>query len=913
MRLGAALFGVVLATPLAATGVAAQPEIVLNYETFTLDNGLEVVLVEDHSAPVVAVDVWYDVGGANDPAGRSGFAHLFEHVMFQGTANLDKDALLRLVDDAGGSYNAYTALDRTAYHETLPAHQLPLGLWLEADRMASLAVTQTNLDNQRAVVIQEYQQNYGNAPYGLALRDFYTLSYSYEPYRRAPIGSVEELNLATVAEIRAFHDTYYVPNNATLVVAGDFDPAEARALVQEFYGPIPRGAKPPALPDWQPEQQDAAEVYVIEDSLIRIPATLIGYEVPPPNHPDASALSVLATILSVGDSSRLATDFIYTGDALVADAFIDVNNGPGLFGVILLPGGIDRDQLEQKFANELADIIASGVSDDELEKAVALNRSQRIASMETAMGIAEEVHSGVALFDDPAAVVNELDEIAAVTSADIQRVAAEYLAPEDRHIFRVNQGAPQPFVEPVPFVGATGTPADDEWEVAFALPIAEPPEPLAVTTLDFPPITETTLANGLDVVIVEMPELPVISLDLIFRGGASLVGDQSPAVASIAAGLLTRGTTTRSAQEIAATIEQRGGVTGAYSSNDLIGFGIFALIEDRELAFDLLADMAFNPAFPEEEIAVQLGQLLGGLEAALSDPSAQRGRAFYPAIYGEHPYGSIVTLADLPDITRDDIVSFYDEVRHPDNGLLVVAGRITADEAMTLLEARFADWPVEGEAPEISYPAVEPATGLPVILVDVPGAQQADIVLGNIAVRGNEPERYNLSVVNAVLGQGLSSRLNRLIREELGYTYGVGSGLSFPVDFGTFTVSTGVQASAVVEVVDAISAEVERIRTEPIEELELTAVRDGMIGRFALSLETYQDFVNTIASYWVRGLPLSDVAAYPEHIAAVTPATALDAAGRLLPADLVVVVAGDAEVLGPLLEAAGPVTIVESR
>jgi zinc protease len=215
-----------------ATGFAsAQPRIPLDYTTFTLDNGLQVFLVEDHSAPVVTINVWYNVGGANDPDGRSGFAHLFEHLMFQGTANLAKDELLRIVDDAGGTFNAYTAVDRTAYHETLPAHQLPLGLWLEADRMASLAVTQTNLDNQRAVVIQEYQQNYTNAPYGMALLDFYTLTYSYEPYRRSPIGAVADVNAATVDEIRSFHETYYVPNNATLVVVGDFRARTRRTLL----------------------------------------------------------------------------------------------------------------------------------------------------------------------------------------------------------------------------------------------------------------------------------------------------------------------------------------------------------------------------------------------------------------------------------------------------------------------------------------------------------------------------------------------------------------------------------------------------------------------------------------------------------------------------------------------------------
>lgn len=897
---------------LAATPLAAQPTISLNYETFTLDNGLVVYLVEDHSAPVVAVDLWYHVGGANDPEGRSGFAHLFEHVMFQGTANLGKDDLLALVDDAGGTFNAYTALDRTAYHETLPAHQLPLGLWLEADRMASLAVTQTNLDNQRSVVIQEYQQNYGNAPYGLALRDFYTLTYSYGPYQRAPIGGVEDLNAATVQEIRDFHATYYVPNNATLVVAGDFDPAEARALVETYFGPIPAGDEPPALPDWQAEQQTEAAIFTIQDSLVRIPATLIGYEVPTPAHPDMAALDVLATILSGGDSSRLARDYIDTGAALVADAFLETNAGPGLFGVILLPGNVSRDELEEQFAADLARIVSEGVTQAEIDKAIALMRSGRIAGMETALGVAEAVQLGLAYYGDPEAVLNELDQIAAVTPDDVMRVAAEYLAPEDRHVFRVDIGEPQPFEEPVPFVGATGTPADDEWEVDFVLPFAEPPAPLPVTELTLPPITEVTLDNGLTVIVVEMPELPVISLDLVYRGGSSIVTGP-PALSSIAAELITRGTTTRDAQTIAGTLEATGGVTGAYASGDYIGFGIFALIEERELAFDLLADMAFNPVFPENELNVQLGQLAGGLEAALGDPADQAGRAFYPVIYGDHPYGAITTLDDLGAITREAIVAYYESIARPENALLVVAGRINADEALALVEARFADWEGTGEAAEIGVPDAQPQTGLPIYLVDVPGAQQAEIRVGNIAATGTDPGRYPLSVANAVLGQGLSSRLNRILREERGYSYGVRSSLSFPVGKGVFIVSSSVQVSTVAEAIQEVINEVARLRGELIPESELIPVRDGMIGRFALNLETYQDFVNTVSSYWVRGLPLEDIAAYPEIIATVTPQLALDASLFLLPSELVVVVAGDAATLAPLLETMGEVTILQPK
>jgi zinc protease len=546
---------------------------------------------------------------------------------------------------------------------------------------------------------------------------------------------------------------------------------------------------------------------------------------------------------------------------------------------------------------------------------VALIRSGRMASLETALGVAEEAQSGEQLYDDPSAVTMELQKLAAVTPADVQRVAAMYLAPERQHIFRVDQGPPQPFEEPVPYVGATGTPQDDAWTVNYALPYPDPPAPLPVTSLDFPPMSVETLPNGLEVVVVETPELPVLSLDLVLKGGQSVVpAGEPPAVADITAQLMTRGTTTRDAQEIADTIESRGGVTGAYSGDDLIGFGIFSLIENRELAFDLLEDMAENPTFPDDELQVQVGQLQGGLEAGLSDPGAQVGRAFYPAVYGDHPYGAITTLDEVPNISRDQIQAFYDLVAHPQNALLIIAGRITADEGMALARSHFADWPSSGAPLAINLPAAAPSTPDTTVLVNVPGAQQAELMMGNIAVTGDNPDRYALSVVNAVLGQGLSSRLNQLLREQKGYSYGVSSGISFPADVGTFVVSASVQTSAASDAIASIESEVARIRTEAIGEDELARVRDGMVGRFALNLETYQDYVNTISSYWVRGLPLTDIEDYPERIGAVTPESGLAAAERYLPQNLVTVVSGDASVLQPELEGSeGKVDVIDPR
>ena len=879
---------------------------------YTLENGLEVTLVQDSTAPVVAVNVWYRVGGANDPDGRSGFAHLFEHMMFQGTANLGKEQFLRIIEDAGGELNAYTSTDQTVYYETVPAHQLPLALWLEADRMASLAVTQTNLDNQRAVVIQEFQQSYGNSPYGEALLELFTLPFTYEPYQTAPIGSVEDLNMATVEEISAFHATYYLPNNASLAVVGDIDLEETRALIEQFFAPIPRGEEPPALPEFVPQAQAEAEIITVEDDLINIPAVLIGYETVPFAHPDYPALSLATTILSVGNSSRMAREMVDTGVALVADTVVLDNRGPSLFGVLLLPNfNTTIEAVESAYYDQVARMIADGVTDEELDKAINQLRSGEIFALESVFALAESVQSANYYYDDPNSVFASIDRFEEVTSDDIRRVLEQYLAPENRHIIYVEPSEAHVRDYPAPFVGATGDPSDDAFEVDFALPYTEAPASLEIKEFNLPQITQATLENGLQVVVIEHDDIPVISLDLIMKGGSTLVDPTLSGLVGMTGGLLTRGTETRTAQELASEIEQVGGTIGASASDDYVTAGIFALTEHTELAFELLSDVVLHPTFPQEEIDLQRDQIRTGLEAELKDPEAQASRLFNQTLYGEHPYGQQPTFETIDAITRDDIVAFYEAVRHPQNALLVVAGDVRFDEIMPHVEAAFADWAESDTPPIIEYPTLEPADAETIYLVNVPGATQAQVRIGNLGLYGTDPERYRVSVMNSILGGGFPSRLMQNLREDKGYTYGIGSGFSYPADRGTFRISTSVNAGATANAIREIFYEVERLRTEPVSEAELVGVRDGMVGRYALQLETYQDFVNQLASFWVRGIDFEEISAYPNLIGSVTVEDVQQSAQEAIPSDFVVVVSGDASIVLSQLEELGTVEVIE--
>ena len=887
----------------------AQVDQELDIEQYTLDNGLEVILVRDTSAPTVAVNLWYEVGGANDPEGKSGFAHLFEHLMFEGSANLPEGGIDDLITNAGGRNNAYTNIDYTAYWQSVPSHQLPLALWVEADRMAGLPVTQTNLDNQRAIVIEELQLRVTNSPYGDAIQTLFTLPYNYEPYQRRVIGNIDDINAALVEDVKDFHRTYYVPNNATLVVAGDIDFDIARGLVDDLFAPIPIGDEPPQLPDFELIEQDEAEIITVEDPLINIPAVIIGYEMPPRVSDDFPALDLLAQVLSVGDSSRLAQKLLDTGQALAAQTFVRSNRGPSLFGVWLLPNmGVEIEEIEQAFYDELQLILDEGIPQDELDKVIAQLLTDRILGLETALDLAESVQAANYYFDDPQAVYTEIERYEAVTSEDIQRVITEFLEDTDRHVIYVNtsEADPPPPVEP--FVDESVE--DEEPDYRYVIEQSEPLPPLEVNEFTLPVITENVLDNGLEVVVIEQPDIPIISLDVIFPGGSSAVPEELAGLADITGALISRGTTNRTAQELASTIEQVGGFIGSGGGSDSMSVGVFALIEDTDLAFELLGDMVLNADFPESEVERELQTSISALEANLADPGFLLGRTFNEIIYEGHPYGALTTFDTLEAITRDDIVAFYESQRQPDSAVLIIAGAITSDEGVALAQEHFGEW--EGGADPVEFPDLASPAETQIYLVDQPGTTQAEFIIGNIGLEGDSLDFFPVRVMNEVLGGTFASRLVQNVREEKGYTYSIGSGFSFPGDIGVFRVSAAVRNDVIDLAIQEVFNEIERVQNEPFTDEELINSQEGIIGRFALGLETYQDYVDSVSSYKIRGVEISRLSEWLQLMRDVTTDDVLEVANTYIqPDNFIIVVVGDASEIQEQLDSVAPVTVIE--
>jgi predicted Zn-dependent peptidase len=440
---------VALAAALASRVAAAQAGAV-RYQEFTLPNGLRVISSEDHSTPIVTVDVWYNTGSRNERVGRSGFAHLFEHMMFQGSAHVKKAEHFQLIQRAGGSMNGTTSEDRTNYFETLPSNRLNLALWLEADRMRSLAITQENFENQRETVKEERRLGVDNRPYGAAFTDGLTVPFDSTAcfaYAHTVIGSMDDLNAAKLEDVQAFFDLYYAPNNATIVVVGDFDQAELQRLVTEYFGGIPRRDPPPAVSCSAPIGPGPSRREVT-DAQANLDAVLRFYRIPEHRHADTPALELLGLILGQGESSRLNVSVVRRAKAALGTGALlnptGPRRGPGvalLFGIV--NQGISPDRLDSLIVAEIDAVRESGVTAEELTKAKNTVRTAFVTNRETTLNRAEEIHHYLMFHDSLAEINSDFDRFLAVTPDDIRRVARTYLAPANVVTVLVRPAAPQ--------------------------------------------------------------------------------------------------------------------------------------------------------------------------------------------------------------------------------------------------------------------------------------------------------------------------------------------------------------------------------------------------------------------------------------------------------------------------------------
>ncbi|MEG8057812.1 insulinase family protein [Sphingomonas sp. 22L2VL55-3] len=605
--------------------------------------------IRDTGTPNVSVQVWYDVGSKDDPKGKSGFAHMFEHLMFKSTRNLVSEQMDRLTEDVGGYNNASTNDDYTNYYEVIPANHLQRLLFAEADRMASLVVEPKSFGSERDVVKEELRQSTLSRPYGKLFSLYYpALAYSTHPYARGTIGSLENLEAAGIDDVRAFHATYYRPDNAILVVSGNFDPVQLNGWVDQYFTGIKKpSAAIPRVTVAEPTRTKAVTRTVYEPNT-PLPAVLVSYHVPADRDADIAALTVLKAVLATGESSRLYESVVYRDQlAQSAEAFLDTKQATGNMVVYaILAGGKTVEAGEAALNREIARFRDLPVTTAELAEAKNEILTQSIQSRETAEGKASTLASAVLVDGDPQAADKQLAAIARVTAADIQRVARKYLGDNQSATIRYMPFAAKPAggvtdtITVAPTVQVADLKAPTNIEIVTPAPEGQrvqPPAPSAPVSPTIPQPVETRLANGMRLVTVERHDLPIVTAYLVTAGGAATDPANRAGVSSLSADLLTKGTKTRSATQIARAIEGLGGAIGSSAGSDGAAVDVTVKSDQLAPAMAILADVAINPAFAPEEIERARTQQVDAVTLALKDPAQVAGLVADRAVLGHRP------------------------------------------------------------------------------------------------------------------------------------------------------------------------------------------------------------------------------------------------------------------------------------
>ncbi|RYY25467.1 MAG: insulinase family protein [Sphingomonadales bacterium] len=911
---GVALPGIVHAQE-APAQIVVPP---LKFTERTLPNGLKVIAIRDTTTPNVTVQVWYDVGSKHDPDGRSGFAHLFEHILSRKTRNMPYNMINRLTENVGGVRNASTWFDRTNYYETVPAQYLETMLWTHAERMARPVIDKEVFETERNVVKEEYRQRILAPAYGRLRLVMDENSYDTLNNRRSGIGSLEQLDAATLEDARAFHEAYYGPDTATLIVAGNFDPAKLDALVNRYFESVPRrkSAIPLAITAVEKPRTSPRAVTAYAPN-VPLPLIASTWRIPGSSHPDIAPLLVLDGILSTGDSSRLKQALVF--DKPIATSagsqFSDIEDGGYLAPVVTLASGATVEEAEKALAAEIAKLRDQPVTAAELAEAKNEILSSALGERETFSGRAFALGEAMVRTGDPKALDKRLVAIGKVTIADVQRVARKYLAPEARVDIRYLDESKRPagekdnWANPVKMpVWATVPPATG---VALTLaPEGErqsPPEPSEAVPVTPPVIAESQHGNGMKLVSARTGNTPIATIVLIFKGGGSTDPAGRAGLAYMAAQLATKGTASRTAKQIAGQVEALGANLNASAGMDGTILSITAPVAALDAAGAILADVARNASFPADEFGKERKRTVDQLQVSLKDPGSLAGMTMQRAIYGAAPYGGVATPASLGALTRDDLLAQRNRWWRPDTATMIVTGGIGAPEAKRIADKLFGNWQASGAAP-VAPAAPGGYVAKPrLIVVDMPGAGQAAVSAGLRIPSRSDPTFPDLMVANAILGAGSNGRLFQEIRTKRALSYGAYSSLSSRAGAGTMIASAQTKNESAPEVADIFITEMKKLASEPLD-ATTTAQRVAFLqGGIVRQSESSGGFASSLASLTLQGLPPTTAVTLRERIGTVTPEAAAAAARASVDSSrATIVIVGDAKLFIDKLRAAHP-------
>lgn len=896
-------------------------EIVIPYEKYVLPNGLTVILHQDKSDPLVHVDVTYHVGSGREEAGRSGFAHFFEHMMFQGSAHVADEQHFKIVSEAGGTLNGTTNTDRTNYFETAPSNQLEKLLWLEADRMGFLleAVTQQKFEVQRETVKNERGQRVDNAPYGLVGERVGEAMYPEgHPYSWSTIGYIEDLNRADVDDLKRFFLRWYGPNNAVLTIGGDFDREQTLQWVAKYFGPIPKGpdVQPPAK---LPVSLDKDRYISLEDN-VALPLIYMGWPTVYSNHPDEPALDVLSSILGQGRTSLLYKNLIKEGLAVQASADHGCREIHCTLTMLALPNptsGKTLADLEKIMRDSFTEFETRGVQDDDLLRVKGQLVSGVIFGLESVSGKVSQLAAFQTYENNPNYIKEEIARYQRVTKEDVLRVYNQYIkgkpavimsvVPKGRTQLVAHADTWQRYERTIPAKVAGETPPQlrtvtDTFDRGAIPPAGANP------TLKVPPIWRGALANGVPVLGAANSETPTTAISLRFRAGQRNESLDKLGLAALTAGMLNEATTKSSNEVLSDRLQKLGSTISVGSDDEFTTVTIRSLSKNLDETLAIAAEKLFQPAFAPADFARLKAQTIQGIEQAKTQPPAMADLAYNLVLYGrDNPiaYRNVGTSATVAALTLDDVKAFYAAQYSAKTAAITAVSDLSQAELLAKL-AVFGAWAAT-EAPaakDVAPPAIK---GTTLYFVQRDGAAQSEIRIGARSVPYDATgEFYRAGIMNFALGGAFNSRINLNLREDKGYTYGARSGFAGDERTGEITASAGVKIDATDASIKEFLKEMDGYRAKGVTEEELAFTRSAIGQADARRYETPGQKLGLLNLIQRYQLP-DDFIAKQNAILANISKPEIDAlAAKLLPSDdKVIVVVGDRKVVMQGLQGLG--------
>jgi zinc protease len=832
-----------LPPPLTAQ-TTAPATLEIPFHRFVLPNGLTLIVHEDHKAPIVAVNVWYHVGSKNERPGRTGFAHLFEHLMFNGTENFDKDFFGPLEQAGATDMNGTTNEDRTNYFENVPTNALDLVLWMESDRMGHLtgAISQPKLDEQRGVVQNEKRQG-ENEPYG-KVWDFLTpkLYPPNHPYSWMTIGSMEDLDSARLPDVKDWFATYYGAANAVVVVAGDIDVQTAKQKVEQYFGDIP-GGPPVARQQAWIAKRTGSQRGVMQD---RVPQARVYkvWNVPGWGTPEADYLSLLSDVLSSGKSSRLYKRLVYDDQtATDVSAYVDMREIGGLFVVeATARPGVDLARVEKAVDEELRRLLTGGATAAELSRVKTQYRAGFIRGVERIGGFggkSDVLAQGEVFAGRPDFYKVRLNRVRQATITQLSSAARQWLT----------DGVYTLEVRPYPQFQTASAGADR----------SKLPAPGTPPEAKFPELERATLSNGLKVVLARRPSIPQVRFDLVLDAGFAADKSAIPGTASMTLAMMDEGTTRRNAIQISDELAQLGANLSTGSRLDVSSVSLEALKENLDPSLAVYADVVLHPSFPRQDFERLKKQRLAQIQQEKADPVGLALRVFPGLLYGEgHAYANPWTGSGTEESTsrlkREDLIRFHDTWFKPNHATMVVVGSTTMEEIRPRLERLFAGWK-PGDVPAKSIATVEQQPRPVVYLMDRPGSLQSVIIAGNLAPPKANPNEVAIQTMNGVLGSDFSSRVNMNLREDKHWAYGAYTFFRDARGQRPFIAYAPVQTDKTKEAVVELDKELRGIvKDRPIEPAELSRAQASLTLTLPGSWETMGALSGAITDLLSYGL-----------------------------------------------------------